>query len=172
MNLDGLFTTVAGWKCYALAFALGAFAGGLAAGSYQGAVYGARIATIEKKQADEKAEQARAALAEIVRLSNIISGIDADYYKELQDAKVTNDKLRSDLRTGALRLRSPVSRCLSADGTSLGDGAATAELDGKTSEDLAAIAGDGDRAIVKLTACQAIVDAYQKQRSCKVNGGK
>lgn len=161
MSLGSVIGALGGWRGYAAAAAIGAVAGGLATGYVQGAIDGARIAAIEKQHADEQAAGARLALSEMVRLSNIIAGIDADYYEELTHAKAQNDKLSADLASGARRLRANVSNFVPAAASAAGldDGAGTAELDRATAQSLAAIAGDGDRAIVKLTACQAYARA-------------
>ena len=161
MNRASLAGAVTGWKGYALALAIGIAAGGLAAAWAQAGRYEAEIATLKKDRAEEQAQQARTALAEIVRLGNIIAGIDADYYEELQHAVADNGKLRADLASGALRLRANVRAFLpdAASAAGMGDGAGTAELDEATARSLAAIAGDGDRAIIKLTACQAYAAA-------------
>lgn len=167
MSLGGALTSLGDWKGYALALAAGVAIGGFATGFVQGAIDGARLAAVEKSHADEKAEQARLALSEIVRLSNIVAGIDIDNLKELQNVQAQNDKLSADLRSGALRLSVPIVRPASGDAAGaagVGDGAARAELDDKDAEALLAIVGDGDRAIVKLTACQAYARAVSENR--------
>lgn len=155
---------VGGWKGYALAAAVGFAVGGAAAGMAAKVYYDGKIASIERTNAEAAAAQARTALAEMVRLSAIISGIDADYYKELQNAQSEGDKLRAALRAGTLRLRARVASCLPAAAAAAGvdhGGAGDAELDGATSENLAAIANDGDQAIIKLNGCRAYARALQ-----------
>jgi hypothetical protein len=156
-----MLTALAGWRGYA-AIALIAFAsGGLGTGYVQRAICRAEVAALEKARADEAAEQARTALAEMVRLQTIIAGIDADYSEELKHATADNDKLRADLRAGALRLSVRTTGCVpaAATGAGLGDGAGRAELDARDADHLVALAGRGDRAIVRLRACQAYARA-------------
>ncbi|MFZ2470199.1 MAG: lysis system i-spanin subunit Rz [Parvibaculum sedimenti] len=155
---------IGGWKGYALAAAVAFAIGGTAAGAAAKVYYDGKIAALERANAEAAADQARIALAEMVRLSAIISGIDADYYKELQNEKLEGDKLRAALRAGTLRLRAHVASCLPASASATGvdhGGAGDAELEGATSESLAAIADDGDQAIVKLNGCRAYARALQ-----------
>lgn len=174
MSVATVISALGGWRGYALALAAGVAIGGLATGFVQGAIDGARLAAVEKQHADDEAAQARMALSEIVRLSNLVAGIDADNLKELQNVQAQNDKLRADVRSGALRLSVPIARPASGDAArpaGLGDAAARAELDDKDAETLLAIVGDGDRAIVKLTACQAYARAVSTPRPSEAKAG-
>lgn len=155
---------VGGWKGYALAAAVAFAIGGTATGTAAKIYYDGKIAALERANAEAAADQARIALAEMVRLSAIIAGIDTDYFKELQNAQLEGDKLRAALSTGTLRLRARVASCLPAAAATTGvdhGWAGDAELEGATSESLAAIADDGDQAIVKLMACRAYARALQ-----------
>lgn len=175
MNFSSIASSLSGWRGYALVAAIAFAAGGLAAAKVQGAIYEARIATIEKTHADEAADQARTALAEIVRLEAIIAGIDADFFQDLTHAKAENDKLRADIRTGALRLSVRTAACIrpGAGAAGMGDEGARAELDPKDADDLVAIAGEGDEAIIQLNACLAAYSAVRSAGATKeANGGK
>lgn len=86
-------------------------------------------------------------------------------------AKVKENKLRSDLADGALKLRIPVKAVCPlsvsepATVTSGGDsGTASAELDRQTAETLIAIAAEGDAAIRKLNTC---IEQYNQVRNIK-----
>lgn len=161
MDFSTVAKGLAGWRGYALVAAICFAAGGLAAGTAQGWRYGEKIASIEKAHADEAATSARIALTEMVRLGNIIAGIDADGFKELTRVKTENEKLRADVRTGALRLSVRTSSCVpgSATASGVGDEAARAELDAEDGDALLAITDEGDEAIVKLNTCIRAYDA-------------
>lgn len=165
MNANSILTSLAGWRGLALAFALGLAAGGFATSKVQGAFHATEIAEIEKTQSDEAAAQARLALAEIVRLTTIINGYDEDGYKELTRVQTENDKLRADIRAGAVRLsvRTTAPQCLPGDATArcLGDGAGRADIDPRDADPLVAITNRGDRSIVKMTFLQAYARACQ-----------
>ena len=87
-------------------------------------------------------------------------------------AKTKEDKLRSDLADGALKLRIAVKapQCpisvTSDPAPPSGDhsGTASAELDRQTAESLIAIAAEGDTAIRKLNAC---IQTYDQIRNMK-----
>lgn len=87
-------------------------------------------------------------------------------------AKAKENKLRSDLADGSLKLRiptkapvCPVSVSESTATPSGGDaGTASAELDRQTAETLIAIAAEGDAAIRKLNTC---IEQYDKVRNTK-----
>lgn len=85
-------------------------------------------------------------------------------------AKVKEDKLRSDLADGALKLRIPVKAPACPVSTTAdspapsGDTETRAELDGRTAQALIDITARGDQAIRSLNAC---IDQYEKVRSMK-----
>jgi Tfp pilus assembly protein PilN len=87
-------------------------------------------------------------------------------------AKVKEDKLRSDLADGALKLRipvkapsCPVSVSEPSTPTSGSDGGTTsAELDRQTAESLIALVAEGDAAIRKLNTC---IEQYNQIRGMK-----
>lgn len=81
--------------------------------------------------------------------------------KEKRDAQIKVDQLRADVASGALRLSV---RASCSAGTASGDSEARAELDAKTSDDLIAIAADGDKAIIELNSC---IDFYNNLRAIK-----
>lgn len=151
----------------AVAFALG----GLAATKVQGAFHKAEIATLEKNHAKEAAAQAYGALAEIIRLTDVINGIDEDGYKALMAQRADADRLQRQLGDGTLSLSARVTSCDRVVSATSGvdDGSAIARLDGATSQSLAAIAADGDRAIIKMTGLQAYARECAKvSRSCPI----
>lgn len=172
MNFGSLITKLAGWRGYALVavFALGI--GGWAAMQVQGAFYKAEIAGLKEAAATQAAEQARSSLAEIVRLQDIIKGIDEDGYKSLMASKVETDRLQLDLASGARSLSARVTSCqrVVPPGSGMDDGTSIARLDETTSRNLAAIAADGDRAIIKMTGLQQYARLCEKTlRLCEAS---
>lgn len=167
MNVGSLLSGLAGWRGYALAVTLAFAAGGYATAKVQGAFHSAEVATLKETSATEAAAQARVALAEIVRLSAIISGIDADGMKELNHAIAENESLRADLATGARRLSVRTTSCTGLPGTGgdprLADGAGRADIDGRDSQALVAITDRGDREIIKLNTLQRVCNAIAER---------
>lgn len=163
MNFTAVAKGLAGWRGYALVGALCFAAGGFSAGKITGLYYGATIAAMEKSYSDNAAKQAFAALDETIRLSAEINTIDTTGFRELADAKAENEKLRADIRAGTLRLSVRTDRTVgglsgSSSASGLGDAART-ELDREDADNLLAITGDGDQAIVKLNTCIKAYDA-------------
>jgi len=173
MNFFETFITkLAGWRGYALIAVLCLGAGGWAAMQVQGAFYKAEIAGLKEAAATQAADQARSSLAEIVRLQDIIKGIDEDGYKSLMASKVETDRLQLDLASGALSLSARVTACdrVVPPGSGMDDGTSIARLDETTSRNLAAIAADGDRAIIKMTGLQDYARLCEKTlRSCSAS---
>ena len=89
--------------------------------------------------------------------------------KEANDA-ITQKQTALDRAISAGRVRFPAPRCVQADASAATPAVdrpeANTESDRETLRLIAAIAGDGDKAIVQLNAC---IDAYNAVRS-QVNG--
>ena len=89
-----------------------------------------------------------------------VADLRASFAQQQADAKARDDRRIADLRAGNDRLRLQVASCSAPQPGSSGaapggaDGAGTAELAPETAATLWGIAGDGDRAIRKLTALQ------------------
>lgn len=97
----------------------------------------------------------------------------AQYQKDLTHEKATRDRVIADLRSGALRLRVPVTCAISTAGDSTAaagasaagrDGETRAELSGAAAEFLVGLASEADEVVHQLTACQAVVTADRKQQ--------
>jgi hypothetical protein len=89
--------------------------------------------------------------------------------KSQNAARSKETKLRADVASGALRLSIPTQSAVcptSVTTAAAGDnsGEARTELAGSTSEDLIAIASEGDTAIRKLNAC---IQTYETLRNMK-----
>lgn len=90
------------------------------------------------------------------------------YQKELRNVRVKKDRVIADLRSGALRLRVPVTSCQDSDrgrtpppGAPTGgrDAAPRAELSETAARFLTELAAEADEVVLQLQACQAIVRA-------------
>jgi prophage endopeptidase len=95
--------------------------------------------------------------------ASYVAALDARYIKELSRAQTEIDRLRRDVRTGALRLSvksasKPAALGVYDSATASGVNAATyCELDGQVADDLISITSEGDSAIRQLTALQTYV---------------
>lgn len=90
----------------------------------------------------------------------------AKYQEDLMHEKDTKDRVIADLRSGALRLRVPVTCPDGAGGSGTAapgpstigrDGETRAELSISASEFLVGLANEADQVVRQLTACQAVV---------------
>jgi hypothetical protein len=128
----------------------------------------------------EAASAASAAAQETARSAADVAALETRFREEQHEARKTMDALRTDVRSGAVRLRVAVAGCTAAAGggdvSGTGpapggtDGAGTAGLDAAAAGDLLGIAGDGDAAIRKLAALQDY--AREAQRVCGVTAGR
>lgn len=173
--LSGLLSVIPkqGWALFGVLLVLGAFT----LGSYgYGYGSGTANATAEAAEAmDEYKEKVREREREQARLlveanestaelerthEQRISELRANLNRENAEAAARDANTIADLRNGTRRLRLSTTNCGStasgrADSPSTGiDGARSAELTPEASAALWRIAGDGDRAIRKLTALQ------------------
>ncbi|QZA80174.1 lysis system i-spanin subunit Rz [Deefgea piscis] len=108
-----------------------------------------------KRQASElKQQQAR-------QQANQIAALDAAYQQEIDHAKNENERLRRDIRAGAIRLyaksTSPAGLAISSTAASGANAAAICELDPATADDIISITNDGDAAIEQLSGLQAYI---------------
>ena len=113
----------------------------------------------EHAQALQRAEQeARAKEQEWQSAHN---DLQAKYEQEKKDAESKIADLRLRVRSGTVRLSVPARGCAVSSNPGTGAGETRAELDGKTADDLVAIAADGDRAIRDLNLCIDLYKALQ-----------
>ncbi|MDH0866447.1 lysis system i-spanin subunit Rz [Mitsuaria sp. GD03876] len=149
-------------------------------GSLQGRALGGADQQLaaEQRERDVSAQHAAALRAADTRLRRVeadlrtSSSTATDALKRaLHDEKTQHDRLVAELRAGAVRLSVPIvatggAACIAdaarSAGTAGGDRNETrAELAPAAAEDLAAIATDGNAAIVQLNAC---IDRYNEVR--------
>lgn len=110
----------------------------------------------EHAQALQRAEQeARSKEQEWQSAHNELQ---ARYEEEKKDAESKIADLRRCVQSGTVRLSVPARGCAVPGNTTNDAGETRAELDGKTADDLVAIAADGDRAIRDLNLC---IDQYK-----------
>lgn len=108
--------------------------------------------------------QERSARAAEQQHAQALAAIDAKYQENERNAQLETDRLRAQLRAGAVRLSVPVvagSCSLSATGAGAGsgDGAERADIQPAAADDLVALAADADAVVRQLSACQAVVRA-------------
>ncbi|MBP8812701.1 MAG: lysis protein [Laribacter sp.] len=94
-----------------------------------------------------------------------LATIDAQYQENERHARLENNRLRTQLRAGSVRLSVPVAAgsCnLPADDSASGlrDATPQAELSSEAADDLVALADDADAVVRQLTACQAVIGEY------------
>lgn len=114
--------------------------------------------------------QEQAARAAEQQHAQALVAIDAQYQENERHAQLENNRLRAQLRTGTVRLSVPVvagSCNLPSDDSASGlrDSSPRAELSAEAADDLVALADDADAVVRQLTACQAVVDEYQKRQT-------
>ncbi len=97
-----------------------------------------------------------------------IAVISSQHQRELHHVKADKDRVITDLRSGAYRLRIPVASAINTYGdnpsqaapaTNCRDGEARAELSGAAAEFLVGLASEADEVVVQLGACQAVINA-------------
>jgi len=145
---------LANWKLLAGAAAVLALVGLIFIVHNKG--YNAGVADTQEKYRVEAQEQ-------YARNQAAIAEIDKTHFKELQNAQANIDQLNAAIAAGTRKLYVKAKCKPSATaGSGLDNGGSDAELDGSTAQALIAITSDGDRAIRKLTACQAILMQERK----------
>lgn len=119
---------------------------------------GNRIARLEKDHAEVvlKAEQDARKKEQAMQAEH--DALAKKYEKEKKNAQTEIDRLRNRIRAGTVRLSVATRGCAVPGNTTNDAGETRAELDGKTADDLVAIAADGDRAIRDLNLC---IDQYK-----------
>lgn len=110
----------------------------------------------EHAQALQKAEQEARAKEQAWQSAH--NDLQAKYEQEKKDAESKIADLRRRVQSGTVRLSVPARGCTVSGNTTNDAGETRAELDGKTADDLVAIAADGDRAIRDLNLC---IDQYK-----------
>lgn len=88
--------------------------------------------------------------------------------KEKERAKVETDRLRADLRSGAVRLSVPVASCKQSDGPGSGDQQARAEILPGSADRIGTIGIGSDDAVRDLNEC---IDAYNAVKA-SIEGGR
>ncbi|WP_244878679.1 lysis system i-spanin subunit Rz [Laribacter hongkongensis] len=109
--------------------------------------------------------QEQAARAAEQQHAQALATIDAQYQENERHARLENNRLRTQLRAGTVRLSVPVvagSCNLPADDSAAGsrNTAPRAELSSEAADDLVALADDADAVVRQLTACQAVIGEY------------
>ncbi|MDP3327226.1 lysis system i-spanin subunit Rz [Parvibaculum sp.] len=168
-----------GWYLYAIIAGVAFGVGGVAAWKTQDVIYGKQVAELNTKVAQAEAAHGEdlriiaieasadllAKMAEIERLQGLISNIEAKSFKEMQNARAENDRLRDDVRDGIVRLRIAVrgaSPSNPADGELLPGAGSDAVMGDGTSVELSPEAG---QAVLDLRAGLIVDDA--KLRACQ-----
>ena len=129
-------------------------------------VQGWRLTTKHEKYRREQAEALNEARDLVDRLESLyrknVASIDARYTKELKDAQAENDRLRTDLLRGAIRLSIPA-KCpaasVSSNTSSTGstDATSRADIDERAAAEILTLTERGDKAIRQLSALQEYV---------------
>lgn len=160
--------SLAGWKGYAAAFAVGALIAGGAAWKAQSWRFGAEIAAMKVDQAARVAESQRQAreilerrVAEVGQINEQNAKAEWAAYGGMRNAQVQDDALRADVDAGRQRLHvaatcSRASSGVPEAGTAarLGNGARP-ELDAAARSDYFTLRAGIRRVTAQLEACQA-----------------
>lgn len=131
--------------------------------------FDSRISTLKKEHAEYVSSITEAANKELLKQRENsklalerVSQLDKELHDEKEQAKVTIDKLKRDIRSGAHKLYvkadCPNSRVPETSTTASGNHEETrAELDKEVAENLIEITEYGDEAIRQLTSCQKYI---------------
>lgn len=160
--------TLAGWKGYAAALAVGAIVAGGAAWKAQSWRYGAEIAAMQADRSALVAEAQRHAreilaqrVAEVGQINERNAKAEWAAYGGMRNAQVQDDGLRADVDTGRQRLHVAATCPAAGGGVSpagtgarVGDGT-RAELDPAARSDYFALRAGIRQVTAQLAACQA-----------------
>lgn len=113
----------------------------------------------EHAQALQRAEQEARAKEQAWQSAH--NELQAKYEQEKKDVESKIADLRHRVQSGAVRMSVPATSCAVSQNTGTGAIQTRAELDGKTADDLIAIAADGDAAIKELNLC---IDKYNAMK--------
>lgn len=127
------------------------FVSGLTLGRYQ-------LEKTKKEYAEAALQAEQTARAKEQAWQAAHNELQAKYEEEKKNAESKIADLRLRVRSGTVRLSVPARGCAVPGNTTNDAGETRAELDGKTADDLVAIAADGDRAIRDLNQC---IDQYR-----------
>lgn len=127
------------------------FVSGLTLGRY-------RLEKAQKEYAEAALQAEQTARAKEQAWQAAQNELQAQYEKEKKNAESKIADLRRRVQSGTVRLSVPARGCTVPGNTTNDAGETRAELDGKTADDLVAIAADGDRAIRDLNLC---IDQYR-----------
>ena len=127
------------------------FVSGLILGRY-------RLEKTKKEYAEAALQAEQTARAKEQAWQAAHNELQAKYEEEKKNAESKIAALRKRIRAGTVRLSVPATACAVSQNPGTGIAETRAELDGKTADDLVAIAADGDEAIRKLNLC---IDQYK-----------
>lgn len=127
------------------------FVSGLTLGRYQ-------LEKTKKEYAEAALQAEQTARAKEQAWQAAHNELQAKYEEEKKNAESKIAALRKRIRAGTVRLSVPATACAVSQNPGTGIAETRAELDGKTADDLVAIAADGDRAIRDLNQC---IDQYR-----------
>ena len=127
------------------------FVSGLTLGRYQ-------LEKTKKEYAEAALQAEQTARAKEQAWQAAHNELQAKYEEEKKNAESKIAALRKRIRAGTVRLSVPATACAVSQNRGTGIAETRAELDGKTADDLVAIAADGDEAIRKLNLC---IDQYK-----------
>lgn len=127
------------------------FVSGLTLGRY-------RLEKTKKEYAEAALQAEQTARAKEQAWQAAHNELQAKYEEEKKNAESKIAALRKRIRAGTVRLSVPATACAVSQNPGTGIAETRAELDGKTADDLVAIAADGDEAIRKLNLC---IDQYK-----------
>lgn len=127
------------------------FVSGLTLGRYQ-------LEKTKKEYAEAALQAEQTARAKEQAWQAAHNELQAKYEEEKKNAESKIAALRKRIRAGTVRLSVPATACAVSQNPGTGIAETRAELDGKTADDLVAIAADGDEAIRKLNLC---IDQYK-----------
>lgn len=127
------------------------FVSGLTLGQY-------RLEKTQKEYAEAALQAEQTARAKEQAWQAAHTELRTKYEEEAKNAQTEIAALRKRIRAGTVRLSVPARGCTVPGNTTNDTGETRAELDGKTADDLVAIAADGDRAIRDLNLC---IDQYK-----------
>lgn len=119
--------------------------------------------------AQDKNQALTDSLESFKTLDATIAALDDKWFKESKNVQDKIDDLSRDYLSGNKQLsvlikkRSDSTAVPGVSSPSVGDGKETAELDGSVAAGLTRLTGEGDGAIIQLSACQEILQAVQQR---------
>jgi hypothetical protein len=130
--------------------------------------YRGGASSVQAEWNEERATQAEATSATNRAMLRGFENAAESSRKEKERAKVKTDRLRADLRSGAVRLSVPVASCKQSDGSGAGDTEARAEILPGSADRIGAIGIGSDDTVRDLNAC---IDKYNALKQA-IEGGR